>query len=107
MAIIGKNVVMGFGDVGISSQIKGTAFDPTAKIKFYQLDSPHYDPAPENQDKSVIPVILIADLSTLEMLHKMTGQLLNDIYDRQLAQLDRKKQRIVYKPKKRDIIVTS
>ena len=94
MAIIGNHVVMGFGDVGISGRLKGTAFDPTAKIEFYQLVSPHYDPCVENADPSVVPITLVADIRALEILHNLTGQLLNDIYDRQLIQLDREKQRL-------------
>ena len=94
MSIIGKNVVMGFGDVGISGRLKGTVFDPTAKIKFYQLDSPHYNPDPDNADHSVVPVTLVADLRALELLHNLTGQLLNDIYDRQLIELNREKERL-------------
>ena len=94
MAIIGKHVVMGFGDVGISARLKGTVFEPTAKIEFYQLDSPHYDPCVENSDSSVVPVTLVADFRALELLHNLTGQLLKDVYDRQLTQLDREKQRL-------------
>lgn len=94
MGILGKNVVMGFGDVGISARLKGTVFDPTAKIQFYQLDSPHYDPAPENEDKSIVPVNVVADLRALELLHDLTGKLLNEIYDQQLRELNRGKERL-------------
>ena len=94
MGILGRNVVMGFGDVGISARLKGTVFDPTAKIQFYQLDSPHYDPAPENEDKSIAPVNVVADLRALELLHDLIGKLLSEIYDRQLSELNREKERL-------------
>ena len=94
MSIIGNYVVMGFGDVGISARLKGTVFDPSAKIQFYQLDSPHYDPDPANADKSVTPVTIVADIRALEILHNLTGQLLSDVYDRQLIELNREKERL-------------
>lgn len=94
MAILGRDVVMGFGDVGISAKLNGTVFDPCVKIRFYQLESPHLDPSPENEDTSVIPVSIVADLRSLELLHSLTGKLLNAIYDRQLAELNGDKERL-------------
>ena len=91
MGIIGNYVVMGFGDVGISANLKGTVFDPTVKIKFYQLDSAHYDPDLANADKSVTPVTIVSDIRSLEILHNLTGQLLQAVYDQQLIELNHKK----------------
>lgn len=94
MGILGRHIVMGFGDVGVSARVKGKVFDPSAKIDFYQLKSPHYDPSTENADTSVVPITLIADLRGLEMLHNLTYQLLNEIYDKQLAVMKAEEQRL-------------
>ena len=94
MGILGRHIVMGFGDVGVSACIKGTLGDPSAKIEFYQLESPHYDPSPENADESVAPITLITDVRGLEILNDITYKLLNDIYNKQLAALEDGKRRL-------------
>ena len=94
MAILGRNVVLGYGDVGIESKAKGKVMDPTFQIKFYQLNSPHSDPFPDNADRSVVPISITTDIGAMELLHKLTGDLLNKAYDRQLHALEREKQRL-------------
>ena len=94
MAIIGKNAILGYGDVGISADVKFSGIDPTTRIRFYQLNSPHFEPCDENTDKSVPPVMIVVDLYGLELLHSMTGDLLKSIYQKQIQVLEKEKQRL-------------
>lgn len=94
MAILGKNVVLGYGDVGISTKAKGKVMDPTFQITFYQLDSPHSDPDPANADPSIVPISITTDLKALELLNRITNDLLNTVYDQQLHVLEQEKQRL-------------
>lgn len=94
MAIIGKDVLLGFGDVWISARLKGPVIEPTAQIRFYQLDSPHLDPDPANADPEVIPVTITTSVEALELLNKITSDLLTAIYQRQSLALDRMKERL-------------
>jgi len=89
MAIIGTNVVMGFGDVLLSGHVKGITTEPTAQIRFSQLDNPHYDPDVDSVDKSVTPITITTDLEGLETLHKMVSGLLTAIYERQIYHLEK------------------
>lgn len=91
MAIIDKNIVLGFGDVGIKGTLKGKVFEPTAKIRFSQLKSPHFDPHPDNEDNEVVPITIVCDLHGLEILYKLTSQLLEEVYDQQLAAIERER----------------
>ena len=94
MAIIGKNAVLGYGDVGISADVKFDGIEPTTRIRFYQLDSPHFEPCIENTDKAVPPIMIVADLRALELLHSMTSSTLKAIYDRQTRWLEQEQRRL-------------
>lgn len=81
MAIIGKNIVLGFGDVGIQSRLKGkngNQSSTTACIEFYQLNSPDVEAHLDNKDKTIIPINIISDVHGLEVLHNVITQLLEE-----------------------------
>lgn len=92
MAIIGNHILLGYGDVGISVKLDGTIADPFAQFKFYQLDSPHFDP--DNEDTSVIPITLTMNVGALELLNRTTCELLSKIYNEQSHAFDRVKKRL-------------
>ena len=94
MAIIGKHILLGYGDVGISTRLKGPVIEPSAQIQFYQLDSPTFDSDPAYADPEVIPVTITTNVEALELLHKVTSELLAAIYARQSIALERMKERL-------------
>ena len=77
MAIIERNVVLGYGDVGIASKGKDLKTDPSFQISFYQLNSASFDPL--DRDETVTPVTITMNVEALEILHELTKTMLASV----------------------------